>query len=243
MPAGRIVSLVPSQTELLYDLGLREEVVGITKFCVHPEEWIHSKAIVGGTKNVNHEVVDSLKPDLVIANWEENTKEDVELLKKKYRVWVSDVSSADDAYKMIASVGEMTGKLSKAEEIISEIQTSLASLPSFKIKRALYLIWKKPWMTVGTDTFIHSMMKVAGFENVVVGTRYPKLTDEDIKTLDPEVVLLSSEPYPFKDQHVDEIRKIVKGAEVVLVNGEVFSWYGGRMREAAGYFKALRLQL
>jgi ABC-type Fe3+-hydroxamate transport system substrate-binding protein len=240
-PAKRIVSLVPSQTELLYDLGLNAEVVGITKFCVHPPEWRTLKTIVGGTKNVDHKVVDSLRPDLIIANKEENTREDVELLMMKYRVWVSDVATIEDAYKMMKSVGELTG--TNALIVTGEIQKALSSLPSFEKRRALYLIWKKPWMTVGKDTFIHSMMSVAGLENVVKGERYPKLTDEEIRLLDPEVVLLSSEPYPFKDQHVEEFKKILPAAKVMLVDGEMFSWYGSRMREAAGYFPKLWLQL
>jgi ABC-type Fe3+-hydroxamate transport system substrate-binding protein len=238
----RIISLVPSQTELLYDLGLEARVAGITKFCVHPPEWKSSKVIVGGTKNVDHDLVDSLKPDLILANKEENTKDDVELLSRKYRVWVSDVATIDDAYEMMSSIGELTGTLRDAEEIKHKIQLSFSALPAFKQKRTLYLIWKKPWMTVGIDTFIHSMMKVSGFGNVIVGTRYPKLSDEEIRSLGPEVVLLSSEPYPFKDQHVEEIQRMLPAAKVILADGEMFSWYGSRMREAAGYFSQLRLR-
>jgi ABC-type Fe3+-hydroxamate transport system substrate-binding protein len=240
MPARRIVSLVPSQTELLYDLGLDDEVVGITKFCVHPEKWRNEKTIVGGTKNLDHEVVDSLKPDLIIANKEENTREDVEFLMKKYKVWVSDVGNIEDAYDMMSSVAKLTG--TNASGIITEIKDSFSALRSFEAKRSLYLIWKKPWMTAGIDTFIHSMMKLGGFENVVGARRYPELSDEEMRKLDPEVVLLSSEPYPFKGQHVEEIQKMLPAAKVVLVDGEMFSWYGSRMREAAGYIDKLRLE-
>lgn len=239
MPARRIVSLVPSQTELLHDLGLTDEVVGITKFCVHPGEWRSLKTIVGGTKNVDHEIVESLKPDLIIANREENTKEDVELLMKKYPVWVSDVATVEDACKMILAIADLTG--TNGDDIIQRIKISLSGLPLFERKRALYMIWKKPWMAAGTDTFIHSMMKAAGFENVIDTARYPKLTDEEMVLLDPEVVLLSSEPYPFKEQHVEEVQKMFPAARVVVVNGEMFSWYGSRMLKAAGYFERLRL--
>lgn len=240
MPARRIVSLVPSQTELLYDLGVRDEVVGITRFCVHPAEWRKSKAIVGGTKKVDHVIVDSLDPDLIIANKEENTKDDVERLMKKYRVWVSDVSTVDDAYDMISSVADLTGK--DGSRIIQEIRSSLSLMPAFAPRTSLYLIWREPWMTVGADTFIHSMMKVAGFQNVIGATRYPKLSDEEIRSLDPEVVLLSSEPYPFRERHVREVEKILPRAKVILVDGEMFSWYGSRMRKAAMYFGSLRSQ-
>jgi len=238
MPARRIISLVPSQTELLYDLGLDSEVIGITKFCIHPEIWSHTKAIVGGTKNVKLDVVGSLKPDLIIANKEENTKGDVETLMKNYPVYVSDVGSIDSAYAMMTRIGELTGK--DASAIIGDIKSSFSSLTGFDIKRALYLIWRKPWMTVGKDTFISEMMKVAGFENIIDDTRYPSLTDDQIKALKPEVVLLSSEPYPFKEEHIDEVKKMLPDAKVVLVDGEMFSWYGSRMMRMADYYKELR---
>lgn len=230
----RIISLVPSQTELLFDLGLDSEVIGITKFCVHPEHWRQTKAIVGGTKNVNIPLVESLKPDLIIANKEENTKEDIAKL-SKYRVYVSDIKTIDDAYEMMRSVAELTG--TSAKDLIERIQSSFTALPSFEIRKALYLIWKKPWMAAGSDTFINEMMRMAGFENVVKTPRYPTVSLAD---LDPEVVLLSSEPYPFKDQHVDEVKKLLPNAKVVVVDGEMFSWYGSRMVGMAGYFSALR---
>jgi len=240
MPALRIVSLVPSQTELLFDLALDNEVVGITKFCVHPEHWKESKTIVGGTKNVKLDVIDSLKPDLVIANKEENTKGDVEALMKKYKVWVSDVRNVDDAYKMIRTVGDLTDKRTEADVLVSEIKNSFSEIELPKIKSALYLIWRKPWMAAGSDTFINEMMRIAGFENVVVDIRYPDLSDEQIRGLNPEFVLLSSEPYPFKEQHVDALKKLLPSSKVMLVDGEMFSWYGSRMREMAGYFEELR---
>lgn len=237
MAARRIVSLVPSQTELLYDLGLDSEVVGITKFCVHPKHWKETKTIVGGTKNVDLDVVDSLKPDLIIANKEENTKDDVEALMKKYRVHVTDVSTIEDAYEMIQTIGSLTGKDSSS--LINKIKSSFQSL-SFETHKALYLIWKKPWMSVGQDTFISEMMKVAGFANVITGDRYPSLSEGDIKLLAPEVVLLSTEPYPFKAEHVEEVRRMLPGVKVVLVDGEMFSWYGSRMVRMGEYFKELR---
>lgn len=242
MPSRRIVSLVPSQTELLYDLGLRDEVIGITKFCVHPEEWRASKTIVGGTKKVDHGVIETLRPDLIIANHEENTKEDVELLMRKYPVCITNVSTVEDAYFMMVSIAELTGRASEGARIINDIKNSFFTLPSFKAETTLYLIWKKPWMTVGADTFIHSMMTLGGFENVVGVMRYPELNDEEIQKLNPEVVLLSSEPYPFKGQHVEEVQKMLPSAKVMLVDGEMFSWYGSRMRKAAGYIQKLRLE-
>ena len=238
MPARRIISLVPSQTELLFDLGLDSEVVGITKFCIHPEHWRQTKTIVGGTKNVNLPVVESLKPDLIIANKEENTQQDIEFLMNRYRVYMSDVKTVDDAYGMMNAVADLTG--TSAKDLIERIKNSLSAIPSFETKKALYLIWKKPWMAAGSDTFINDVMKIAGFENVIKDTRYPAVSLELMQQLDPEVVLLSSEPYPFKDLHVDEVKKLLPKANVMLVDGEIFSWYGSRMALMAEYFLALR---
>lgn len=238
MPARRIVSLVPSQTELLYDLGLDGEVVGITKFCIHPESWASAKTIVGGTKNVRLDVVAGLKPDLIIANKEENTREDVEALMRRFKVHVTDISSVDDAYAMMSAVGDLTG--TNASSIISEVRNSFLGLQQFEVKRALYLIWKKPWMSVGQDTFISDMMRKAGFENVIADRRYPTLSENEMRSMNPEVVLLSSEPYPFKEQHVDELKELLPASKVVLVDGEMFSWYGSRMLRSAVYFRELR---
>jgi ABC-type Fe3+-hydroxamate transport system substrate-binding protein len=237
MPARRIVSLVPSQTELLFDLGLDSEVVGITKFCVHPEHWKQTKTIVSGTKNVNITAVDSLKPDLIIANKEENTKEDIEKL-SKYQVYVSDIKTIDDAYEMMNVVAGLTG--TSALPIINQVKASFSSFPSFEMKKALYLIWKKPWMAAGSDTFINEMMKVTGFGNVINEKRYPEISEQAMQQLNPEVVLLSSEPYPFKDLHVEEMRRLLPNAKVILVDGEMFSWYGSRMTRMAEYFLTLR---
>jgi ABC-type Fe3+-hydroxamate transport system substrate-binding protein len=223
---------------LLFDLGLDNEVVGITKFCVHPEHWRQTKAIVGGTKNVNVHMVDSLKPDLIIANKEENTKDDVGLLMKNHEVYVSDVRTVDDAYEMMNAIADRTG--TSAKDLVDRIKSSFAALPVFETKTALYLIWKKPWMAAGTDTFINEMMKIAGFENVVRDVRYPSMTSELIEQLNPEVVLLSSEPYPFKDQHVSEVKRLLPASKVMLVDGEMFSWYGSRMVRMAEYFEELR---
>ena len=222
---------------MLFDLGLDNEVVGITKFCVRPQHWRQTKTIIGGTKNVNFQLVESLRPDLIIANKEENTKEDVEKL-RKFPTYISDIKNVDDAYQMMNDIADHTGR--SAAPLVNKIKTSLASLPSVGIKKALYLIWKNPWMAAGSDTFINEMMKMAGFENVVTANRYPSVSEEEMKALDPEVVLLSSEPYPFKDQQVDELKKLLPTAQVALVDGEMFSWYGSRMAAMAEYFRELR---
>jgi ABC-type Fe3+-hydroxamate transport system substrate-binding protein len=237
----RIVSLVPSQTELLYDLGLEAETVGITKFCVHPESWFRNKKRIGGTKNVHLDIVHSLQPDLIIANKEENVKEQVEALAAQYPVWISDVNNLEDACNMIHDLGIITGKTAKAIEIAKEVQQRFTQLQSLSpTLRTAYLIWKNPYMTIGNDTFIHYMLSQCGLQNVFADrTRYPAVTVEELQAATCQVLLLSSEPYPFKQQHIDELQNQLPGTRILLVDGEMFSWYGSRLLQAPGYIDAL----
>jgi ABC-type Fe3+-hydroxamate transport system substrate-binding protein len=237
----RIVSLVPSQTELLYDLGLSNEVVGITKFCVHPPHWRNEKKIVGGTKNFNFEEIDSLKPDLIIGNKEENYKEGIGQLRKKYPVWISDIVSFDDALNMIKGIALITGKEKRGSQITEKINMSFATLKKQPARRVLYLIWRNPWMAAGSATFIHTMLSRLGFINCLENRhRYPELTSEEIQVLNPELIFLSSEPYPFQEKHKEELRNLVP-SKSVLVDGEMFSWYGSRLVKAPQYFNSLVL--
>ena len=241
-PPKRIVSLVPSQTELLFDLGLRDEVIGITKFCIHPQEWYKSKTKVGGTKNVNIQKIRELQPELILGNKEENTQSDIEALKQEFPVWMSDIQTLPEAMKMIADVGELVNRGPEAEYLNHLIHTGFTDLRAlsyrskFKGKRVLYLIWKDPYMAAGNDTFIHEMLTVNGFENVVNTTRYPELTSDQIQEINPDIVFLSSEPYPFKERHAAELQEILPNARIELVDGEMFSWYGSRMVKAVQYF-------
>jgi ABC-type Fe3+-hydroxamate transport system substrate-binding protein len=237
----RIVSLVPSITELLADLDLGDEVVGVTRFCTRPRSWKTGKTIVGGTKNVRIDRVRALSPTLILANHEENSRDDVEALQSIAPVVVTDVHDRASALAMIRDVGRLTGRFAKASEMAAEIDRRFESLDRFTSLRALYLIWREPYMTVGGDTFIHAMMKEAGIENVFgsVG-RYPETGREMILDLAPDVVLLSSEPYPFSERHADELRNDLPGMSVRLVDGEMFSWYGSRMLYAPAYFTDLR---
>jgi len=237
----RIVSLVPSQTELLYDLGLDEEVVGITKFCIHPDSWFRSKRRVGGTKTVHLNIIDELQPDLIIANKEENTKEQIEELASVYPVWISDITTVDHALQMIEQVGIITGRGTAARELVGELAVGFAGLPAAsKQLRVAYYIWKGPWMCAGGDTFISDVITRMGWLNVCEHLpRYPEVNLQDLYALRPDLVLLSSEPYPFKDKHIAEITAAVPNAEVQLVDGEMFSWYGSRMRHAIPYLSML----
>lgn len=237
----RIVSLVPSQTELLYELGLGDRVVGITKFCIHPEVWYQTKVRVGGTKSIHIERIKELNPDLILANKEENTKEDIALLEQIAPVWISDVNTFDDALNMIQSYGEILGCEDAAETQIAEITNAFSNNPFSESHTALYLIWKEPDYCAGKGTFISSMMGKAGFVNVCELPRYPEVGTFDMPH--PAFILLSSEPYPFKEKDRDDYLLRFPSAKILFVDGEMFSWYGSRMRLAAQYFKQLRDQI
>lgn len=241
----RIISVVPSQTELLFDLGLNDEVIGITKFCIHPEKWFKEKQRIGGTKKLNIDKIIALQPDLIIANKEENTKEDIEGLKKHFPVWISDIYNLENALKMIHDIGGITEKQNNANEIIQTIQKKFAVLKQFieteKTIRTAYFIWFNPTMAAAENTFIDNMLHYCGFENVFSHkNRYPEISEQDIKDANPELILLSSEPFPFKEKHVEYFKSLLPNAKVILVDGELFSWYGSRLIHSAKYFKQIR---
>lgn len=246
-PPERIISLVPSQTELLYDLGLDEKVIGITKFCIHPSVWFRTKTKVGGTKKINLKYISELRPDLVIGNKEENEKIQIEELIKKFPVWMSDIKNPDDATNMITSIGKLTGRSEKSEEITIEIVNRFDKLESdlmklkFNRKSVAYFIWKKPYIAAGKNTFINAMIEKCGLINVIPdgGKRYPAVSATELQELDPGLIFLSSEPYPFSNRHISEFQKICPEAKIKLVDGEMFSWYGSRLLKAPEYFAGL----
>jgi ABC-type Fe3+-hydroxamate transport system substrate-binding protein len=236
----RIISLVPSQTEWLYDLGLDDRVVGITKFCIHPAEWHKIKTRVGGTKNYHFDRIAALNPDLIIGNKEENDRDQIEQLAQLYPVWMSDIKTIADAIGMMASIADLTQTQIKSKFVINQIKAAFAiKNDQFLGKTVLYVIWRNPFMAVGTDTFVNEMLAQIGLTNAVVKTRYPTLTNQDIAALNPDYVFLSSEPYPFDQTHIAELQAILPDSKIILVDGEMFSWYGPRMLEASGYIKAL----
>ena len=240
----RIISLVPSQTELLYDLGLGERVVGITKFCVHPEEWFRSKSRVGGTKKVDMDKVRALKPDLIIGNKEENERKDIQALEREFPVWMSDVRDLDSALDMIRRIGTLTGTTPQAETLANDIAKRFTALrPSEEPRTVAYLIWREPFMVAGHGTFVNDMLKRCGLLNVFDegDARYPEITAQELAEADPEVIFLSSEPYPFKEEHIADLNMICPGTPVKLVDGELFSWYGSRLLRAPAYFNGLSI--
>lgn len=249
-PPQRIVSLVPSQTELLAYLGLEKEVAGITRFCIHPQKWKNEKTKVGGTKNLHTDKIRELKPDLILANKEENDKDQLEVLMQEFPVWISDIYTLEDALSMIRSVGLICGRADKALMLQSEIKKRFRKLNAEDLKpkiaagqskvKAAYFIWKDPWMAAGSHTFIDDMMQRCGFQNIFGDmSRYPVIAIDQLAERNCELILLSSEPYPFKEKHAKMLQKIFPQTDILPVDSEMFSWYGSRLLQAPAYFQSL----
>ncbi|HEX9665682.1 MAG TPA: helical backbone metal receptor [Thermodesulfobacteriota bacterium] len=236
----RIISLVPSQTELLFDLGLDKEIIGITRFCIHPEGKCAKKVKIGGTKRFNFDLIDILKPDLIIGNKEENYLEGIEKLRSKYPVWMSDVNTLEGAYQMIRGVGEIVGKGGKAADLVCDIVTKMKQFKGHSGINVAYFIWNKPYMVAGHKTFINEMLQQFGFVNVFRDLdRYPEVTVDQIERALPDAIFLSSEPFPFKAKHLNEFKERFPSTIIKLVDGTMFSWYGSRLRYAVSYFEKL----
>ncbi|UAM98774.1 helical backbone metal receptor [Polaribacter litorisediminis] len=241
----RIICLVPSITELLVDLGLEDSIVGITKFCIHPNGLIKKKTVVGGTKNIKVDVIKHLKPDIILCNKEENTKDIVENCRQIATTHVSDIFTIADTLQLIHQYGEIFSCEEKAREQILKIENKKIDFLNFikdkKDKKVAYFIWKTPWMVVGNNTFINHLLEVNNFKNVFQHkNRYPEINLTDLhKEQDLDFIFLSSEPYPFGEKHILELENTFKKTQIILVDGEFFSWYGTRLLFAFDYFKKL----
>ncbi|MEC4113925.1 ABC transporter substrate-binding protein [Myroides pelagicus] len=246
----RIVSLVPSQTETLFDMGLEEELVGITKFCIHPYHLKATKIKVGGTKKVHVEKIKALEPDIIIANKEENTLEIVESLKGICPVWVTDVVTLDDNIQMIEDFGALFNKRTEAKKWIDKLNYATKDFINYvkdkESYKVAYFIWREPYMVAGRDTFINELLRLNRFENVYEAReeRYPEIELRKIRIQgDPEVVFLSSEPFPFSEEHAFEVGRFTHHGKTVFVDGEMFSWYGTHLFRAFDYFKQIHERL
>ncbi len=242
-PPRKIVSLVPSQTELLVDLGLSENIVGVTNFCVHPESIKKEKTIIGGTKTLDIQKIIDLKPDLIFANKEENLQAQIEELTALFPIWISDIVTLESALDMIISIGDCCDKTLEANVLCNEITLkNIQYQPFFDTffqgKKIAYFIWRKPYMVAASGTYIDEMLKKLGFCNIFSEKmRYPIVTAEMLENTKPDFIFLSSEPFPFKEKHVAEFQKICPHAQIKIVDGEMFSWYGSRMSKAFDYFR------
>ncbi|MDO9001437.1 MAG: helical backbone metal receptor [Bacteroidota bacterium] len=241
----RIISIVPSQSEFLWDIGLYSELVGITKFCIHPNKMFKSVDRVGGTKKLNIEKIRALKPDLIIGNKEENEKSDIDLLKKEFNVWMSDIYTIEDSFNMMKMLGAICDKEIAANNLVEEIEKSLGEIEYyFAGQKVAYFIWNKPYMFAAKNTFIDSVLNFVGFNNALFNLeRYPELTDEQLKLVKLDFCFLSSEPFPFKEKHVAELQKKLPTAKIIIVDGELFSWYGTRLLHLNAYIKDLKKRI
>ncbi|WEK18211.1 MAG: helical backbone metal receptor [Candidatus Pedobacter colombiensis] len=247
-PPKRIISLVPSQTELLFDLGLDKEVVGLTKFCIHPVDKFAERTKVGGTKKLNMELIRSLAPDLIIGNKEENTQAQIEELMAEFPVWMSDIYTLEDAKNTIHQIGVLVDRQPEAAYLNYLINAGFTDLQTLALqhginKKVAYLIWREPYMLAGKDTFIDDVLTLNGLQNVVKQRRYPEFELKDLVELKPDLIFLSSEPYPFKEKHLEEIKSLIPEAKVMLVDGEMFSWYGSRLVKAVQYLFELQKEI
>jgi ABC-type Fe3+-hydroxamate transport system substrate-binding protein len=240
----RIVSLVPSLTELIIDFGLHSSLAGRTRFCIHPEPAVGEIPIIGGTKTPRLDKIRDLKPDLIIANKEENRKEDIDKLREFSTVFLTDIVTIEDALLTIYELGQKLNVAEKADELISNINRELEHIPGEAPVQVAYLIWQKPWMAAGRDTYIHSVLTRWKMDNVFNDERrYPKITLEKLARKNPDYILLSSEPFPFKEKHKKEIREACPDSNVLLVDGQWFSWYGSRMLPSFKKLNTLRLAI
>ncbi|WP_069132003.1 helical backbone metal receptor [Rhodohalobacter halophilus] len=237
----KIISLVPSLTELLFDLNLDERIIGRTRFCIHPKERVKNVEIMGGTKNPRLDKIRNAQPDLIIANKEENRKEDIEKLQSDFEVMVTDINTIEDAFLTIHDIGGRCNAEETAQELISAIRNEYDRAPDESPMSVTYMIWRDPWMTVGSNTYIHSVLSHWKLDNLFENqSRYPTTTLEELSRIKPDIILLSSEPYPFKEKHIKEVENACPKSRVLLVDGEWFSWYGSRMLPSFKKLNAFR---
>jgi|LGOV01.1.fsa_nt_gb ABC-type Fe3+-hydroxamate transport system substrate-binding protein len=242
-PPKRIISTVPSQTELLSDLGLDNEVVGITRFCTYPTDWKKRKTIIGGTKRLDFNKISSLNPDLIIGNKEENIKPQVEEIASKFSYWISDVNSFEDNQKLIKDIGAICGKKLEAEVLCSRISDVCKNVSKVQKtpKRVAYFIWRNPFMVAGNNTYINSLLSKLGFVNVFkqLEGRYPVITFKDLENANVDEIFLSSIPFPFNAIHAQEFEMHFPDKKITFVDGEVFSYYGSRIAKSESYLLSL----
>ena len=236
----RVISLVPSITEFLFDLGMDEEVVGLTKFCIHPNEKWQQLPRVGGTKTVNHARVAALKPDLIIANKEENTREDVERLREHYTVLLTEVYTVEDAFAMMLELGDRVNRQKEATVLVDQVRREWEAARNLANgERVVYAIWNDPFMVAGTHTYIHSVLEWFGWTNAIETARYPEMPLAELVNCAPDQLMLSSEPFPFAVKHMEQFKAILPASRVDRVDGECFSWYGSRMLHTPNYVRKL----
>ncbi len=243
-PPGRIVSLVPSLTELVVALGAGSKLVGVTRYCIEASDAVGRLPRVGGTKNPDLEKVRQLEPELVLANMEENRREDVEQLRAMgLRVMVTYPRSVADVVVVVRAVARMVRAYATGQELIASIERTLGSRSAEKVK-VFCPIWKNPWMSFGSDTYAHDALRLAGGSNVCTGAgnRYPTIDLDFVAEQNPEVILLPDEPYRFAPRDLRDMMPLsettaIRSGRVYFVNGKALTWFGARTAGAVKYLR------
>lgn len=247
----RIVSLVPSLTETLFTFGAQDNLSAITSFCSEPAAALKTKATVGGTKTVDIEAVKEINPDLILVNAEENREEDIrQLVRGGYKVFVTFPRTVAATIVMMRQIAEMTGTVDKAQPIIEEAEETLAEISTLsrtrRRPRVFCPIWRRPWMSVGADTYIHDFITVAGGRNLFADRhdRYPRVEIDEVARRIPEVILLPNEPYDFREEHKEDFADrthvpAVRDKRIHIVDGKTLCWYGPRLTKGLRYINAL----
>jgi ABC-type Fe3+-hydroxamate transport system substrate-binding protein len=244
--SNRIVSLVPSLTEALFAFGAGEKVVGRTRYCLWPPRAVGKVPTVGGTKKVDVRRVLELEPDLIVAVREENSRENVERLEEAgVPVFVGAPESVEGAIALLRELAERVGA-PRSEAVLGPIGRVYGRLrkDAGGTRQVFVPIWKNPYMSVGSDTYVHDVLRTCGGENVFGGsTRYPVVTPEEVEAAQPEVVLLPDEPYPFSAEDLEEFYELdipaAHSDRIHLVDGKLLTWYGPRMASSLTQLSAL----
>jgi ABC-type Fe3+-hydroxamate transport system substrate-binding protein len=239
----RLVSLVPSITHTLAELGVSQHIVGCTKFCIEPVSLRHHCTDVGGTKDPDHNLIRSLKPDLVLVNPEENRAEDIQKLEKSYPVLSTYPKNVDDVTSMISEIAAHVDQPQKGSSLISSLNEARAKVTQLRrpLGRYIYLIWRNPYFAVGPDTYISNFLSLGGFENALKNftEHYPVITPAQILELGPDRIFLSSEPYAFRARHKDMLLKELgpdTPIEITKIDGMLCSWHGAKTIDALQEF-------
>lgn len=245
---SRIVSLVPSISELIYDLNVEDKLVGVTKFCVHPKYFQIEKTVIGGVQDFDIEKIKELNPDVVFASKDENFEDEIAELEKFVPVYVTDVKNINEAKQMISNFGDLLNRRNEATKILMKIDLQLSDLSKITddllYRSGAYLVWNEPWVAAGKETFVDSMLKLIKVDNVFsnLNERYPMVTGANIHLGNPDIVMLPTEPFKFEDQQAMEISAHTHDAATFFVDGEVFAWYGSRLVKSIDQLKLLVLK-
>ena len=243
-PARRIVSLIPSVTEILFSLEAGDRVAGVTKFCSEPADGVKTKAKVGGPKNPRRDIILGLATDLVVASVEENHRADVEALRAAgVPVFVTFPRTVREGIQLIRDLGVLAGNPERAEFIATSCEEAVAAVERVNggqaRVRVFCPIWRRPYMTINADTYVDSVLRTCGGENIFRDRpeRYPTVSLTEVAALRPDIVLLPDEPFPFGRNHLEDFRGLpdvpaICTGHLRFVDGKILSWYGPRIAQS-----------